>query len=200
MIGPLSTDLPPAPTLQTERLGLRPLRATDAPAIAAQAGDRRVARNLADVPTPFPVELAAAWIAARVDRWARGGGPTYAIVEREAGPALIGTVSMRQVPRDRRAELGYWLGHASWGRGFASEAVLRMLQWAFVESNLHRVYAQVIASNQRSLRVLEKAGMQLEGTRRGHLRKGRVFLDVHQYGVLRDEWLLLRSTPVSSRK
>lgn len=189
MIGPLSTDLPPAPTLQSERLVLRPLRVTDAPAIAEQAGDRRVARNLADVPSPFPVALAASWITARLDRWARGGGPTYAIVERDAGPGLVGTVSMRQVPRDRRAELGYWLGHPSWGRGLASEAVLRILQWAFLESDLHRVYAQVIASNRRSHRVLEKAGMTLEGIRRGHLRKGRSFVDVSQYGLLRSEWL-----------
>lgn len=202
MIGPLSTDLAPAPTLLSERLALRPLCRGDAYAIAEQAGDRRVARYLADVPSPFPVAMAMSWVTARLDRWARGGGPTYAITERAAGPNLIGTVSMRSVPRDRRAELGYWLGHPSWGRGFASEAVHRILQWAFAESNLHRVYAQVIASNRRSHRVLQKAGMTLEGTRRGHLRKGRRFVDVDQYGVLRDEWLSLpppvvRPTPAT---
>jgi [ribosomal protein S5]-alanine N-acetyltransferase len=199
VIGPLSTDLAPAPTLTSERLALRPLCRGDAYAIAEQAGDRRVARYLADVPSPFPVAMAMSWVTARLERWARGGGPTYAITERAAGPNLIGTISMRSVPRDRRAELGYWLGHPSWGRGLASEAVHRILQWAFVESNLHRVYAQVIASNRRSHRVLEKAGMTLEGTRRGHLRKGRRFVDVDQYGVLREEWLILppptRPTP-----
>lgn len=191
MIGPLSTDLAPPPTLYSERLALRPLCRADAYAIAEQAGDRRVARYLADVPSPFPVAMAMGWVTARLDRWTRGGGPTYAITERAVGPNLIGTISMRSVPRDRRAELGYWLGHASWGRGLASEAVHRILGWAFLESNLHRVYAQVIASNRRSQRVLQKAGMTLEGTRRGHLRKGRKFVDVDQYGVLRDEWLEL---------
>jgi [ribosomal protein S5]-alanine N-acetyltransferase len=189
VIGPLSTDLAPAPTLHSERLVLRPLVRGDAYAIAEQAGDRRVAKSLADVPSPFPVAMAMSWVTARLDRWARGGGPTYAITERTAGPGLIGTVSMRSVPRDRRAELGYWLGYPSWGRGLASEAVQRIMRWAFVESDLHRVYAQVIAGNRRSQRVLEKAGMTPEGTRRGHLRKGRRFVDVDQYGVLRDEWL-----------
>lgn len=191
MIGPLSTDPAPPPTLYSARLALRPLCRADAYAIAEQAGDRRVARHLADVPSPFPVAMAMSWVTARLDRWTRGGGPTYAITERAIGPNLLGTVSMRSVPRDRRAELGYWLGHPSWGRGLASEAVHRILQWAFVESNLHRVYAQVIASNRRSHRVLQKAGMTLEGTRRGHLRKGRRFVDVDQYAVLRDEWLEL---------
>jgi RimJ/RimL family protein N-acetyltransferase len=198
MIGPLSTDLAPPPTLYSDRLALRPLCRADAYAIAEQAGDRRVARYLADVPSPFPVAMAMSWVTARLDRWTRGGGPTYAITERELGPNLIGTISMRSVPRDRRAELGYWLGHASWGRGLASEAVQRILQWAFVESNLHRVYAQVIASNRRSHRVLEKAGMTLEGTRRGHLRKGRRFVDVDQYGVLREEWSLRRSAAAAA--
>jgi [ribosomal protein S5]-alanine N-acetyltransferase len=189
VIGPLSSELAPPPTLVSERLALRPLCRADAYAIAEQAGDRRVARYLADVPSPFPVALAMRWVTARIERWERGGGPTYAITERAAGPSLLGTISMRSVPRDRRAELGYWLGHASWGRGLASEAVLRTLQWGFAESDLHRVYAQVISSNRRSHRVLQKAGMTLEGTRRGHLRKGRRFVDVDQYGVLRDEWL-----------
>lgn len=198
MIGPLSTDLAPAPTLYSERLALRPLCRADAYAIAEQAGDRRVARYLADVPSPFPVAMAMSWVTARLDRWTRGGGPTYAITERSTGPNLIGTISMRSVPRDRRAELGYWLGHASWGRGLASEAVHRILQWSFVEENLHRVYAQVIASNRRSHRVLRKAGMTLEGTRRGHLRKGRRFVDVDQYGVLRDEWLSLHGITATS--
>jgi [ribosomal protein S5]-alanine N-acetyltransferase len=95
---------------------------------------------------------------------------------------------MRSVPRDRRAELGYWIGYSSWGRGLASEAVQRVMQWAFVESDLYRVYAQVISSNKRSQRVLKKIGMMHEGTRRGHLRKGRRFVDVDQFGILRDEW------------
>jgi [ribosomal protein S5]-alanine N-acetyltransferase len=128
------------------------------------------------------------WVTARVDRWSRGGGPTYAITVRSSGPTLIGTVSMRSVPRDRRAELGYWIGYSSWGRGLASEAVQRVMQWAFVESDLYRVYAQVISSNKRSQRVLKKIGMMHEGTRRGHLRKGRRFVDVDQFGILRDEW------------
>lgn len=188
MIGPLSTDLEPAPTLGSERLVLRPLCQADASAIAEQAGDPRVARYLTDVPTPFPIALAMRWVTARVDRWSRGGGPTYAITVRSSGPTLIGTVSMRSVPRDRRAELGYWIGYSSWGRGLASEAVQRVMQWAFVESDLYRVYAQVISSNKRSQRVLKKIGMMHEGTRRGHLRKGRRFVDVDQFGILRDEW------------
>lgn len=188
MIRPLSTDVTVAPTLYSERLALRPICRADAAAIATQAGDRRVARYLADVPSPFPLPLAVNWVTARLERWSRGGGPTYAITEPCVGDDLLGTISMRSMPRDRRAELGYWLGYASWGRGLAREAVQRLLYWAFEESELHRVYAQVMDGNLRSHHLLEQVGMRLEGTRRGHLRKGRKFVDVHEYGVLRDEW------------
>lgn len=188
--------LPQPPTLRSERLLLRPVGPEDALAVAELAGDRRVARQLADVPSPFPVAQAARWLEARAERWARGGGPTFAIVCPALSPALVGTLSLRCIPRDRRAELGYWLGAPYWGRGLASEAVTGALRWAFTEGGLYRVYAQVIASNRRSQRVLVKTGMTHEGTRRGHLRKGRRFVDVDQYGILRDEWL---KSPSSQR-
>lgn len=116
MIGPLSTDLTQQPTLHSARLILRPLCSEDAAAVATLAGDRRVASQLADVPSPFPLDVAARWVEARLDRFVRGGGPTFAITERVRGAMLLGTVSLRSVPRDRRAELGYWLGHKLSGR------------------------------------------------------------------------------------
>ncbi len=189
MLVPLSRTLPQPPTLHSERLWLRAVRPEDALAVAELAGDRRVARQLADVPTPFPIDQATRWLEARVERWSRGGGPTFAITCPPLGPALLGTLSLRCIPRDHRAELGYWLGVPYWGQGLASEAVACALRWAFTETGLYRIYAQVITSNKRSHRVLLKSGMTHEGTRRGHLRKGRRFVDVDQYGILRDEWL-----------
>lgn len=193
MLVPLSHTLPQPPTLCSERLRLRAVCADDAQAVAELAGDRRVARQLADVPSPFPVDQAARWLEARADRWRRGGGPTFAITCPKLSPALVGTLSLRCIPRDHRAELGYWLGVPYWGHGLASEAVACALRWAFTETGLYRVYAQVITSNKRSHRVLLKSGLTHEGTRRGHLRKGRRFVDVDQYGILRDEWLLSHS-------
>lgn len=184
---------PHPPTLETDRLVLRELRIEDAAAIAERAGDRRVARYLLAVPTPYPVALARRWIAARIAWWRAGRGLTLAIARRDTPGALIGSASLRRHARDRRAELGYWLGADAWGHGFATEAALALVELGFAELGLERVYAQVIAGNAASCRVLDKLGMIYEGVRRSHVRKGRRLHDLLLYGVLRDEWLRART-------
>jgi [ribosomal protein S5]-alanine N-acetyltransferase len=176
------------PTLETARLILRPLGIDDAAAIAMRAGDKRVARYLIAVPSPYPVSLAMRWIMARVAWWPHGRGVTFAIARRETPRALIGTVSLRRYARDRRAELGYWLGAEAWGQGFATEATDVLVDFGFRELGLSRIYAQVIDGNDASCRVLDKLGMMNEGVRRRHIRKGKKLCDVIMYGLLRDEW------------
>ena len=177
-----------APTLVTERLVLRPLRGEDAAAVAAGAGDRRVARFLVQVPSPYPIALARRWVHGRIEWWEIGRGVTLAIAKREAPEQLLGTVSLRRFARDRRAELGYWLAAPAWGQGFATEAAQSVVEFGFRDCALARIYAQVFAGNLPSTRVLEKLGMAHEGVKRQHVRKGRRLHDIALYGLLRDEW------------
>jgi RimJ/RimL family protein N-acetyltransferase len=180
--------VPRAPLLVTKQLLLRELRADDARAIALRAGERRVAKYLIAVPTPYPVSLAARWIAGRQAWWPQGRGITLAITRRSEPDELLGSVSLRRFSRDRRAELGYWLGVDAWGSGYATEAADALVEFGFREMALQRIYAQVLAGNAASCRVLEKLGMQNEGIRRRHIRKGKTLHDVVLYGMLRDEW------------
>ncbi|HTL38319.1 MAG TPA: GNAT family protein [Kofleriaceae bacterium] len=182
-------DIGPAtPTLETERLALRELRMEDAHAIAMRAGDKDVARFLIAVPSPYPVALAARWITARIAWWPQGRGVTLAITKRATPNELLGTVSLRRYARDRRAELGYWLGMDAWGQGYATEAADALVDLGFSRLGLSRIYAQVLDGNDASCRVLEKLGMLSEGVRRAHVRKGKRLCDVHLFGMLRDEW------------
>ena len=181
------------PPLLTQRLVLRELLLSDAPAVARQAGDRRVARFLLAVPSPYPPSLAARWIATRIAWWTAGRGVTLAIARRTTPELLLGTVSLRRFVRDRRAELGYWLAAETWGKGFATEAAGALVDFGFRELLLERIYAQVLEGNRASCRVLEKLGMLSEGRRRRHVRKGRRLYDVEMYGMLRAEWRASRS-------
>ncbi len=176
------------PLLVTERLALRELRHDDARNVAERAGDKRVARYLIAVPSPYPVSLATRWIVGRLAWWGQGRGVTMAIVKREAPDQLLGSVSLRRYARDRRAELGYWLGAESWGSGFATEASRALIEFGFRDLGLAKIYAQVLEGNRASCHVLEKLGMIEEGIRRRHIRKGKSLLDVTLYGVLKDEW------------
>jgi RimJ/RimL family protein N-acetyltransferase len=177
-----------APILCTERLALRELRDGDAAAVASGAGDRRVAKYLIQVPSPYPVSLARRWLIGRRDWWALGRGVTLAVTRRDEPDRLLGTVSLRRYMRDRRAELGYWLAVPAWGQGIATEAVRALVDFGFRELVLARVYAQVIEGNAGSIRVLEKIGMVREGVKRQHVKKGHRLCDVELFGMLRAEW------------
>ncbi len=167
---------------------LRELQIADAAAIASGAGDRRVARYLLQVPSPYPVALARRWLDARIEWWEQGRGVTFAIARRSHPHACVGTVSLRRYSRDRRAELGYWLAASAWGSGIATEACTAAVDFGFRELGLARVYAQVLAGNRASQRVLDKLGMVTEGVKRAHVRVDNKLTDVVFYGLLRDEW------------
>ena len=190
------------PTLITERLLLRELRGLDAEAIATGAGDPRVARFLIDVPSPYPIAVARRWITNRIGWWDARRGATLAIVERSRPDVLLGTASLRRFSRDSRAELGYWLAHAQWGRGLATEACRAVLEWGFVGLHLERIYAQVLEGNELSCRVLDKLGMMREGVKRRHIKHEGALRDVALYGMLKSEWpppaIAAATTPLSS--
>ena len=80
------------------------------------------------------------------------------------------------------------MGVPFWGRGYAPEAAGAVLQYAFEELGLNRVWAQHFTRNPASGRVLEKLGFQREGTLRGHQKRFDEFEDSVVYGILASEW------------
>lgn len=100
---------------------------------------------------------------------------------------MIGSVGLRLVPRHDHAELGYWLGVPFWGHGLAAEAAAAVVAWGFRRLKLRRIYGQYLGDNHASGHVMEQIGMQREGVRRKHIRKGGRWYDAHQFGILREE-------------
>ncbi|MBB5372039.1 8-oxo-dGTP diphosphatase MutT [Acidocella aromatica] len=153
----LETLPPPGPVLRTTRLVLRPLHAGDAAHFHRLINDWEICRRLPDAPFPYPAQLAADWIdAALADREA-ARAEQFAMVEAETG-ALVGVAGLRLGKGQKTAELGYWLGRAHWGQGYALEAARRLLDWAFAALPLSHVTATVAADNEGSMAVLRKLG------------------------------------------
>jgi [ribosomal protein S5]-alanine N-acetyltransferase len=112
------------------------------------------------------------------------------VFENESGKH-IGNVTLQDIDWiHRRAYLGYMIGERAFaGRGFATEACLMASYYGFSKLNFDRIWNTVDVENVASIRVAEKAGLQLEGHLRGHqLRKGMRY-DWALFGALRDEWL-----------
>ena len=181
------TESCPQPTLETERLILRPFRLTDAADVQRMAGDRAIAETTATIPHPYPDGAAEAWIATHPDRSASGDSVTFALTRRDDG-ALLGAIGLEINAQMQRAELGYWVGKPYWNQGYCTEASRAVLQYAFEARGLRRVFAQHYGRNPASGCVMLKAGMQPEGTLRQHTLKWGAVDDVLVYGVVRGEW------------
>lgn len=177
------------PTLETERLILRPFSLADAPAVQRLAGSRAVADTITGIPHPYPDGAAEAWIAEHPRLFAEGKEVTLAIV-RKADRALIGSISLMDIAPGYQAELGYWVGEPFWGEGYCTEAARAVLDYAFGTLGLTRVYARHFRRNPASGRVMQKLGMTHEGCLRRHVAKRGKLEDIELYGILREEWRL----------
>lgn len=101
----------------------------------------------------------------------------------------VGTISFRQFHEEwGTTELAYFFDPDHWGNGYATEAVERMTTYGFEERRLEKVWARVLAFNEGSMRVLEKAGFDHEATLPGQgFARGRR-VDVERFGALASEW------------
>lgn len=84
----------------------------------------------------------------------------FAIRLKENG-RLIGILSLFD-EKDGSREIGYGIGSAYWGRGYATEAVKRFIDYLFEEKDVHTVRASCFIGNGASRRVMEKCGMTYE--------------------------------------
>ena len=177
-----------APLLVTPRLVIRAFQAIDATRVQLLAGDAAIADTTLNIPHPYADGMAEAWIASHEDHFKSGEQATFAIVLRPTDE-LIGAVGLTFTATHARAELGYWIGKPYWSQGFCTEAARAVLGYAFMARGVNRVQATHLSRNAASGRVLQKLGMQHEGTARQYFRKNGRFEDVERYAILRDRYL-----------
>ena len=150
---------PPA-TLETARLRLRRPTMDDAePIYTTYASDVEATRYVS-FPTHQSPEDAREFLRHCTAGWAAGGPFTWVIALRDNG-RLAGTIDIR--PQGHRVEIGYIIGREYWGRGYTTEAVRAVSDWALAQPEIHRVWAVCDVDNLASARVMEKSGMQREG-------------------------------------
>jgi RimJ/RimL family protein N-acetyltransferase len=162
---------------------LREWRRGDEAWLVRHANNPKVAQNLRDrFPHPYTLDDANRWIA---HASAEDPVTNFAIVA--DGEAVGGIGVLRQQDVDRRSvEIGYWLGEAYWGRGFATDAVCAVTEYAFANFDICRIYATVFESNPASVRVLEKAGYTCEGRLRNAVTKDGRTMDSLLYALVKE--------------
>lgn len=171
------------PSLETQRLILRPFALSDSARVQELAGDRRIYATTQNVPHPYEDGMAEAWIASQASTFANQRGVDLAITLKVSGD-LIGAIGLVATPRHQRAELGYWIGHAYWGQGYCTEAAKAIIHYGFSVLHYHKITSCHIESNPASGRVMEKSGMQREGILVDEVFKDDRFHNVHTYGII----------------
>lgn len=102
----------------------------------------------------------------------------------------LGHVGLYKIDhRIRAAEFGIVIGDRSaWGAGIGRACTKFMLRFGFEELRLHRIYLEVLESNERACRLYEAIGFRHEGTLRHAQWKGGSWHDIRVMGILEDEW------------
>jgi len=148
-------------TIQTERLVLRKPEAEDAASIFQRyASDADVCRYLA-WPRHRTIEDTHAFLEFSESEWQRWPAGPYLIFSL-SDDELLGSTGLG-FEQPTCASTGYVLAKDSWGKRFATEALLAMCETA-QELSVERLYAHVYPQHLASRRVLEKSGFELEGT------------------------------------
>jgi ribosomal-protein-alanine N-acetyltransferase len=174
-------------TLQTRRLLIRALAASDADAVYAMRSDP-VVQRYGSHSAWTERQLAVEYIERNVVAMAAGTHAQFAIQRRDTD-AVIGTCTLYALDAQcRRAYLGYELLVSEWGQGYANEAVAALLAWGFDHLDLNRVVGDVDPRNAPSARALERLGFQREGHLREQWIVGGEVCDSWIYGLLRSEW------------
>jgi RimJ/RimL family protein N-acetyltransferase len=153
----------PPESLETERLRLRKPALEDAEAIFRQyAQDIDVTRYVS-WSTHRTINDTRDFLLSCLSAWKERKSFQWAIVQKSDNQ-LLGMISARV--ETHKWELGYVLARPYWGRGYMTEVVKALIEWAFKQSDIYRVWAVCDVDNLASARVMEKAGMTREGTLR----------------------------------
>ena len=175
--------------IETERLLLRNWREADKEPFYRHTGGAAVMRWLGGAKSRVDLDRA---VDERFIRWQQERGFTFWVVERKADGELLGLCGLKLAddvgsPVAGEYEVAWRLREDSWGQGYAKEAAIAALDFAFGRLGAERVVAVTVAGNAASWGLMERLGM----TRRPDLdyqgpewAEGRVIT----YLIERDEW------------
>ncbi|MCH6230403.1 GNAT family N-acetyltransferase [Microbacterium sp. CFH 31415] len=183
---PLPYDLQP---LRGPRVTLDALRPEDLADLYALQSDPDVCRFLLYEPRSREEVARVLERDAAATRLEKAGDYLQPAIRDEHG-AFLGTMylELHSVDPDRNAEIGWILAPHAQGRGYGAEAARVLLDLAFGDLGLHRVYAELDPRNEASVRLCARLGMRREGHFAEHMWLKGEWTDTGHYAILEREW------------
>lgn len=146
--------------LETPRLRLRRMKASDLDQLLGIFGDPKVMASFDSA--PFETEQMEAWLQRNLAHQEKYGYGLFSVILKSTNK-LIGNCGLEHMEIEGKlaTELGYDLRSDHWNQGYATEAALAVRDFAFHELDLPLLISLIRVGNQASRRVAEKIGMQL---------------------------------------
>ncbi len=115
---------------------------------------------------------------------------TFAIIENKK-KRVVGNISLKGISHvNKHAELGIIIGDKKvWSKGYGSEAIILLLNYAFMNLNLYTVHLWVVDYNAHAIRAYERVGFKKTGTFRKHTFMNGMYHDYHIMDMLQDEYI-----------
>ncbi len=172
----------------TLRLTLREFVKADFDAILAYSSDARVTKYLFF--GPRDADSTADYLEGLLASQQEVPRTRFELAVEETGSGrVIGACDLSLIERNV-VDLGYMLGLPDWGKGYATEISLALIDAAFFDLRAERIISTVDVNNQASIRVLEKVGMRWEAVFRKHRRAKNRWWDCHLFVLPREVWEL----------
>lgn len=165
--------------IRTKRLRLRPLTSEDAQRIADIGADWDIARMTSRM--PYPYSLAAA------NQWISGLQENEVVRGITLEGQLIGVTGYLPDAAGESAEIGYWLGRAYWGQGFATEAAAALIAYCFRVERFSYVTCGHYTDNPASERVIKKLGFTPTGRAKCWCEARRAEVEAIRYELKRPQ-------------
>jgi len=148
--------LPPIRALETERLWLKPLAMSDAPAVQRRFPHWEIVKLMGGaIPWPYPEDGAKTYLEKSTAE--NGNGAYHWGLWLKGGPdEVIGIITLR--PNSTSEQRGFWLSLDYWGQGLMTEAADRVLDFAFDECGMSEITLTNAVPNVRSGAVKIRQG------------------------------------------
>lgn len=175
--------------IETDRLLLRRFTTDDAQDMYQNwASDGEVTKYLT-WPAHADVSVTRAVLASWVKEYENDHVYQWAITVKGEGNASIGSIAVVSMEEETgKAQIGYCIGKAWWGRGITAEALSAVIGFLFEQTGANRIEARHDTNNPNSGRVMQKCGMTYEGTLRMSDKNNQGICDTAWYSILKREY------------
>ncbi|AVK85845.1 GNAT family N-acetyltransferase [Lysinibacillus sp. B2A1] len=172
------------PILYTDRLVLRELTVNDAQTILNCFSNPDVLRHYGQNPLTSLDQVRQI-----INNFSKNYNEKRGIkwgIELKGQEGIIGTIGFQEWSTEhKRAEISYALFPESWGKGYALEAVNKVISFGFQEMELVRIGAIVFTENDASNKLLIRAGFEKEGLLKKYMRQNNVPYDTYIYSLIK---------------